>query len=101
MYNIVKYTYDTRDSRKAKLEWKIRRDKVGYNMPRIHCILCHMTLHSILCMESGLVIWVYNEQDQILKKTWLGDIYGKWVQRHRKCVQHQGEYFETLCCSPN
>ena len=29
MYSTVNYTDDTRDSRKEKLEWKIRRD--GYN----------------------------------------------------------------------
>ena len=35
MYSTVKYTDDTRDSRKEKLEWKIRsrRDTIGYNMP--------------------------------------------------------------------
>ena len=30
MYNRVKYTDDTKDSRKEKLEWKIRRDTLGY-----------------------------------------------------------------------
>ena len=33
MYSTVKYTDDTTDSRKEKLEWKIRRDTVGHNMP--------------------------------------------------------------------
>ena len=46
MYSTVKYTDDTRDSRKEKLEWKIRRDTIGYNMSRIHWILPHLTLHS-------------------------------------------------------
>ena len=32
MYSTVKYTDDTTDSRKEKLDWKIRRDTVGYNM---------------------------------------------------------------------
>ena len=32
----VKYTDDTMDSRKEKLEWKIRRDMIGYIIPRIH-----------------------------------------------------------------
>ena len=41
MNSTVKYTDDTRDSR--KLEWKIRKDTVGYNMPRIHWILRHLT----------------------------------------------------------
>ena len=47
-------------------------------------------------MESGLMIWMNYAQNQILKKTWFGDIYGKWVQQHWKCIQHQGEYFEKL-----
>ena len=42
MYSTVKYTDDTRGSRKEKLEWKIRRDALGYNMPRIHWILRHL-----------------------------------------------------------
>ena len=44
MYSTVQYTDDTRGSRKEKLEWKIRIDTVGYNMPRIHWILRHLTL---------------------------------------------------------
>ena len=36
-----------------------------------------------------------------LKKTWFCDIYGKWVQLHRKCVQHQKEYLEKMCHSPD
>ena len=43
MYSTVKYTDDTRDWWKEKLEWKIRRDTIGYNMPRIRQILCHVT----------------------------------------------------------
>ena len=43
MNSTVKYTDDTRDLRKEKLEWKIRRDRIGYNMPGIHWILCHLT----------------------------------------------------------
>ena len=46
MYSTVKYTDDTRGSRKEKLEWKIRRDTIRYNMPRIHWILRHLTLSS-------------------------------------------------------
>ena len=37
MYSMVKYTDDTRDSQKEKLEWKIR-DMVGYIMLRINWI---------------------------------------------------------------
>lgn len=29
-------------------------------------------------------------------KTWYSDIYYKWVERHRKCIAHNGEYFEKL-----
>ena len=43
MYNTVKYADDTRDSRKEKLELKIRRNTIGYNMPRIYWILRHLT----------------------------------------------------------
>ena len=43
MYSTVKYTDDTRDSWKEKLEWKIRRDTVGYNMPRIQLIRRYLT----------------------------------------------------------
>ncbi|XP_060555546.1 histone-lysine N-methyltransferase SETMAR-like [Ruditapes philippinarum] len=25
---------------------------------------------------------------------WYADIYRKWVQRHRKCIEHNGDYFE-------
>ena len=35
MHSTVKYTDDKRDSRKENLEWKIRRDSVGYNMSRV------------------------------------------------------------------
>ena len=38
MYSTVKYTDDTRDSRKKKLEWKIRRNTVGYNVPRMNSL---------------------------------------------------------------
>ena len=27
---------------------------------------------------------------------WYSDIYNKWVKRHRKCIAHNGEYFEKL-----
>ena len=54
MYGTVKYTDDTRDSRKEKLEWKIRRDTIGYNMPRIHWILRHLTLRSFPQLKSNL-----------------------------------------------
>ena len=33
MYSTLNYYDDTRDLRKEKLKWKIRRDTVGYNMP--------------------------------------------------------------------
>ena len=42
MYSTVKYTDNTRDSQKEKLEWKIK-DTVGYIMPRINWILRHLT----------------------------------------------------------
>ena len=54
MYSTVKYTNDKRDSLKEKLEWKIRRDTVGYNMPRIHWILRHLTLRSFPQLKSNL-----------------------------------------------
>ena len=43
MYSTVKYTDDTRDSLKEKPEWKIRRDTVGYNTPRIQWIWRYLT----------------------------------------------------------
>ena len=36
VYSAVKYTDDTRDSRKEKLDRKIRRATVGYNMSRLY-----------------------------------------------------------------
>ena len=59
MYSTFKYTDDTTatDSRKEKLEWKIRRDTAGYKMPCIHWILRHLTLRSFRT-ESGLVIQI-------------------------------------------
>ena len=41
VYSTVKYTDDTRVSRKEKLEWKIhvRRDTVGYDMSHIDWII--------------------------------------------------------------
>ena len=54
MNSTVKYTNDTRDSQKKKLEWKIRRDKIGYNMPLIHWILRHLTLRSFPQLKSNL-----------------------------------------------
>ena len=53
MYGTVKYTDDTRDSRKEKLEWKIR-DTIGYNMPRIHWILRYLTLRYFTQLKSNL-----------------------------------------------
>ena len=32
MYSTVKYTDETINSRKEKLEWKVRKATVGYNM---------------------------------------------------------------------
>ena len=32
MYSIVKNTDNTKDSRKEKLDWKIRRNTIGYNV---------------------------------------------------------------------
>ena len=52
-------------------------------------------------MESDLVIWMKYAQNEILKKTWFGDVNGKWVQRHKNCVPLQEEYFEKLCRSPD
>ena len=46
MYSTVKYTGDTRYSRKEKLKLKIIRDTVGYNMPRINWSLRLLTLRS-------------------------------------------------------
>ena len=54
MYSTLKYTDDTRDSQKEKLEWKIRRDTIGYNMSRIYWILRHLTLHSFPQLKSNL-----------------------------------------------
>ena len=54
MYSTVKHTNDTRDTRKEKLEWKIRRDIIGYNMTRIHWILRHMVLRSFPQLKSNL-----------------------------------------------
>ena len=46
-----------------------------------------------ICMESGLVIWMNYAQNQILNRHSLVISTEKWVQRHRKCVQYQGDYF--------
>lgn len=31
---------------------------------------------------------------RVLKSSWFAAVYDKWVCRHRKCIEHQGEYFE-------
>ena len=30
------------------------------------------------------------------EKVWFGEVYKQWVERHRKCVQVGGGYFENL-----
>ena len=30
------------------------------------------------------------------EKVWFGEVYKQWVERHRKCVQVGGGYFEKL-----
>ena len=29
-----------------------------------------------------------------LNSSWFSSVFDKWVERHRKCVDHNGEYFE-------
>ena len=101
MYSTVKYTNDTRDSRKEKLEWKIRRNTVGYNVHRIHWILRHFTMCSYqICRESGLVIWMNYAQNQILKRHGFeistenrfndtGNAYNTRKSIWRNCAIHQ------------
>ena len=62
----------------------------------------NLTLRFFPQLKSELHGKWFSDMDELsteshLKKAWFGDIYRKWVQRHRKCVQHQGEYFEKLC----
>ena len=32
---------------------------------------------------------------QGLSFSWFSGVFDKWVERHRKCVDHKGEYFEN------
>ena len=95
MYGTVKYTDDTRDSRKEKLEWKIRRDTIGYSMPRIHWILRHLTLRSFPQLKSNLHGKRF-AQNQILKSH--GLVMGSTTQ---EMLTNPGRVFEKLCRSPN
>ena len=93
MYSTVKYTDDSRDSR---MEWKIRIQHDPYSLD-----LAPFDFAFFPQLKSDLHGKRLSDRYELrtesdLKRTWFGDIYGKWVQRRRKCVKHQGEYFEKL-----
>ena len=92
MYSTVKYTDESIDSCKEKLEWKIRIQHAPYSLD-----LAPFDFTSFTQLKSDLhgkrfkiVICMNYAQNLVLKETWFGDIYGNLVQRHRKCVKHQG-----------
>ena len=66
MYSKVKYTDDTRSSRKEKQEWKIKCDTVGYNMPPFSLNLAPFDFASFPQPKSDLLgIWMNYAQIQI------------------------------------
>ena len=65
MFSTVKYTDDTSDSQKEKLEWKIRRGTEGYNMPRIHWILCHLYFAFFPQLKSDLHGKRFSDMDEL------------------------------------
>ncbi|MEW8548771.1 MAG: hypothetical protein AB2693_35170 [Candidatus Thiodiazotropha sp.] len=34
--------------------------------------------------------------NRTLSPKWFADTFVRWVNRHRKCIQHQGQYFEKM-----
>ena len=102
MNSTVKYTDDTRDSRTEKLEWKIRRDRIQHATDSPD--LAPFDFKFSTQLKSDLHGKRFSNLDELriesdLKKTCFRDIYGKWVQQQRKCIQHQEEYSEKLCHS--
>ena len=40
------------------------------------------------------LMYVIQQFNRSLDSGWFGDMFQKWVKRHRKCIAHNGEYFE-------
>ena len=100
MYSTVKYTDDTRNSRKEKQEWKIRRDTLGYNMPCIHWILRH--LNCVLSpTEMDLHGKRFSDLDKNTQRIRSSKTYclviSMEIQRHEKCVQHHASSILRNC----
>lgn len=40
------------------------------------------------------LMYAIQEFNRSLDSGWFSDMFQKWVKRHRKCIVHNGEYFE-------
>lgn len=103
--NII-YNHDNAPSHTAD-QTKLEFDLLGFDRishPPYSPDLAPMDFPLFSYLKAELRGQRFSDLDELMKEslrilagldqTWFKNVFDKWIDRHRKCIEHKGEYFE-------